>query len=212
MNTGIGDAVNLAWKLSDVISGRASPKILESYNDERIAFAKVLINSTDQAFKVIASRGLIGSVVRAYVIPFVFANLTRFKTTLRIMFRTVSQIRIQYQKSFMSLGHVGSICAGDRLPWVKTETGDNYESLHTVDWQIHVYGDAASQLKEASSQRDKFFPPLYEIKWQDDFAKCGLTKGAMYLVRPDGYIAMAESRQDAAAVKKYFKERGYNDQ
>jgi 2-polyprenyl-6-methoxyphenol hydroxylase-like FAD-dependent oxidoreductase len=39
VNTGIGDAVNLAWKLAAVLQGRADPSLLDSYEPERIAFA-----------------------------------------------------------------------------------------------------------------------------------------------------------------------------
>src|SRR6185295_9635261 len=50
MNTGIGDAVNLAWKLAEVIAGRAPERILDSYEPERAAFARRLVGTTDQAF------------------------------------------------------------------------------------------------------------------------------------------------------------------
>src|SRR5262245_66279429 len=46
MNTGLGDAVNLAWKLADVVKGRASPALLGSYEPERIAFARRLVATT----------------------------------------------------------------------------------------------------------------------------------------------------------------------
>ena len=42
MNTGIGDAVNLAWKLAAVLRQQADPRILETYEPERIAFARRL--------------------------------------------------------------------------------------------------------------------------------------------------------------------------
>ncbi|OLT14096.1 hypothetical protein BJF78_20080 [Pseudonocardia sp. CNS-139] len=35
MNTGIQDAVNLAWKLALVATGRADARLLDSYHDER---------------------------------------------------------------------------------------------------------------------------------------------------------------------------------
>src|SRR5262245_33452694 len=40
MNTGIGDAVNLAWKLAAVVHGRAEASILDTYEPERISFAR----------------------------------------------------------------------------------------------------------------------------------------------------------------------------
>ncbi|MGG0151733.1 FAD-dependent monooxygenase [Bacillus mycoides] len=45
-NTGIQDAHNLAWKLAAVINGKANPKLLETYHDERYPVAKL---TTDHA-------------------------------------------------------------------------------------------------------------------------------------------------------------------
>ena len=46
MNTGIGDAINLAWKLASVIQGQTSSALLNTYETERIAFARTLVAST----------------------------------------------------------------------------------------------------------------------------------------------------------------------
>ena len=40
MNTGIGDAVNLAWKLAAVLNGGAADSLLDTYELERIGFAR----------------------------------------------------------------------------------------------------------------------------------------------------------------------------
>lgn len=40
-NTGIQDAHNLAWKLAAVIKGKANPKLLETYHEERHSVAKL---------------------------------------------------------------------------------------------------------------------------------------------------------------------------
>src|SRR4029453_6691752 len=55
MNTGIGDAVNLAWKLAAVLRRRADASILDSYEPERIGFARRLVATTDQAFAGVTS-------------------------------------------------------------------------------------------------------------------------------------------------------------
>src|SRR6202034_2593785 len=39
MNTGIGDAINLAWKLAQVLHGTAEERLLDSYEAERAPFA-----------------------------------------------------------------------------------------------------------------------------------------------------------------------------
>src|SRR5208282_2955145 len=57
MNTGIGDAVNLAWKLAWVLGGRAPDALLDSYEAERIGFARRLVASTDRAFGIATADG-----------------------------------------------------------------------------------------------------------------------------------------------------------
>jgi 2-polyprenyl-6-methoxyphenol hydroxylase-like FAD-dependent oxidoreductase len=46
MNTGIGDAINLGWKLAHVLQGRADPSLLDSYEPETIGFARSLVSTT----------------------------------------------------------------------------------------------------------------------------------------------------------------------
>ena len=69
MNTGIGDAVNLAWKLAAVLHGRANASLLDSYEPERIAFARRLVATTDRAFTGVTSRGAIARLVRLHIVP-----------------------------------------------------------------------------------------------------------------------------------------------
>src|SRR5215467_8860239 len=75
MNTGIGDAVNLAWKLAWVLQGRADEAILESYEPERIAFARRLVKTTDRAFTTVTSGGPIARLVRLDIVPAVLPLL-----------------------------------------------------------------------------------------------------------------------------------------
>ncbi|QWG34494.1 FAD-dependent oxidoreductase [Bacillus mycoides] len=49
-NTGIQDTHNLAWKLAAVIKGKANPKLLETYHDERYPVAKL---TTDHASSIL---------------------------------------------------------------------------------------------------------------------------------------------------------------
>jgi 2-polyprenyl-6-methoxyphenol hydroxylase-like FAD-dependent oxidoreductase len=59
LNTGIGDAVNLSWKLAAVVHGRSHASLLDSYEPERIAFARRLVATTDRAFTGVTSDGAI---------------------------------------------------------------------------------------------------------------------------------------------------------
>jgi 2-polyprenyl-6-methoxyphenol hydroxylase-like FAD-dependent oxidoreductase len=57
MNTGIGDAINLAWRLAAVLAGRAPDSLLDSYETERIGFAKRLVATTDRVFSFANAEG-----------------------------------------------------------------------------------------------------------------------------------------------------------
>ncbi|NWK68803.1 FAD-dependent monooxygenase [Bacillus paramycoides] len=49
-NTGIQDAHNVAWKLAAVLKGKANPKLLETYHEERYPVAKL---TTDHASSIL---------------------------------------------------------------------------------------------------------------------------------------------------------------
>lgn len=89
MNTWIGDAVNLAWKLAGVIHGTAEPSLLDSYEPKRIAFARRRVATTDQAFTAVTSPGLLARLIRLRLVPFVIPALFKSKLIRRYMFRTV---------------------------------------------------------------------------------------------------------------------------
>jgi 2-polyprenyl-6-methoxyphenol hydroxylase-like FAD-dependent oxidoreductase len=55
MNTGIGDAVNLGWKIAHLLQNRADAALLDTYEPERIGSARSLVSTTDRAFT-----GLVG--------------------------------------------------------------------------------------------------------------------------------------------------------
>jgi len=204
MNTGIGDAVNLAWKLAAVLHGRASASILDSYEPERIAFARRLVATTDRAFTGVTSRGAIARLVRLHLAPLLFPPLFRFAAVRRFMFRTVSQTMVNYRDSSLSEGRAGEVHGGDRLPWVEMNADgglDNFAPLSSMDWQVHVYGDVAPDLKTVCEARRL---PLHIFPWRHEMVRAGLHRNAIYLVRPDGYVAMADPEGIAAAVTAYL--------
>jgi 2-polyprenyl-6-methoxyphenol hydroxylase-like FAD-dependent oxidoreductase len=204
MNTGIGDAVNLAWKLAAVLRGRADASLLDSYEPERIAFAQRLVATTDRAFTAVTSSGALARLIRLHLVPMLLAPVYSLSAARRLMFRTVSQTDIEYQSSGLSQGSTGKIHAGDRLPWVKLENSDNFAPLTSLDWQVHVYGEAKPELQKACQDEQL---PLHVFPWSAAARRSGLRRDAIYLVRPDGYIALADAEGSAQAVLSYLKER-----
>jgi 2-polyprenyl-6-methoxyphenol hydroxylase-like FAD-dependent oxidoreductase len=211
MNTGIGDAVNLAWKLAAVVQGRADNRILDTYETERIAFAKRLVASTDRAFQVVTSDGRFARFVRLHVVPRVLPVLFSIKSIRRFMFRTVSQTAIEYRKSSLSAGRAGKVRGGDRLPWVPLAPAaasgggaDNFDPLTTLDWQVHVYGNPSQAISDLC--RSTGFP-LRVFAWQAAMRGAGLVRDAVYLIRPDGYVGFVDRRASAQALERYLVDR-----
>src|SRR5262249_24308640 len=64
MNTAIGDAINLAWKLAAVLAGRAPDALLDSYEAERIGFARRLVATTDRVFTFVSAEGRVADILR----------------------------------------------------------------------------------------------------------------------------------------------------
>ena len=206
MNTGIGDAVNLAWKLAAVLKDGAPEKLLDTYEPERIAFARRLVATTDRIFILATAPGAIARFVRTRLVPLVVPILFRLPPFRRFMFETLSQFGINYRTSWLSVGTAGGVHGGDRLPWVQVSPEqDNFAPLTSLEWQVHVYGEARPGLTEACAE---FQLPLHLFTWQPAMLRAGLQRGALYLIRPDGYVALADSQADPERLRRYFAERG----
>ena len=205
MNTGIGDAVNLSWKLADVLKNRAPEKLLDTYEPERIAFAQQLVATTDRGFTVVTTRGIVARIIRTRIVPLVVPILFRLGPVRRLMFKTVSQIQVKYPKSALSVGDAGKVSSGDRLPWVRLASGgDNFAPLTAIAWQLHVYGEAAVGVKDACADLNV---PLHQFHWEPRMRDMGFQNGALYLIRPDGYVALADAAASPQQLRQYFIER-----
>lgn len=199
MNTGIGDAVNLSWKLAQVLQGRADATLLDTYQAERIVFARKLVATTDRAFQMIVSQGAGGQLLRNWLVPHVFPMLAGFAAARRTLFKTLSQVQIHYPDSHLSGGRAGDVIGGDRLPWVPQPDGDdNFSALRTLDWQLHVYGQPSALLGAAAHEVSL---PLHVYPWSDAAAEAGLLRDAAYLVRPDMHVALALPRQELDTLR-----------
>ncbi len=192
MNTGIGDAVNLGWKMASVLQRRADTSLLDTYEPERIDFARSLVATTDRAFTGLVGDGVLGEFTRRLVAPLVFGVATRFSLTRHAIFRTISQLRIDYADSPLSQGVAGDVHGGDRLPWAGGRGQDNFKPLRSLDWQAHVYGEVNKDLEAACR---KLHLPLHAFGFGEITKGAGLKQDALYLVRPDGYVALASLEQ-----------------
>jgi 2-polyprenyl-6-methoxyphenol hydroxylase-like FAD-dependent oxidoreductase len=205
MNTGIGDAINLAWKLAAVVDGRAPDSLLESYEAERIGFARRLVATTDRVFSFATADGWIADLVRTRVAPLLVPMATAFGPVREFMFRTVSQIMLSYRGGPLSRGAAGHVHGGDRLPWVRIDDADNFATLAAIDWQVHVYGTASTELTAWCATHDV---PLHIFGWRSEYETAGLARDALYLLRPDSYVALADGSGAADVLARYFEDHG----
>ena len=205
MNTGIGDAINLAWKLATVLAGHAPDKLLDSYEAERIGFARRLVATTDRVFSFATAEGRIADILRTRVAPVLFPKVIAFEAVREYIFRTVSQITLNYRGCPLSAGSAGHVHGGDRLPWVPIDGTNNFESLAAITWQVHVYGSAGAELVTWCASHDV---PLHVFDWRSEHDAAGLARDAAYLLRPDTYVALADASGAPATLDRYCADHG----
>lgn len=180
MNTGLGDAVNLGWKLAAAVLGTVPnpAALLATYEAERRPFAEQLVASTDRAFTFIVNPHPLAAGLRRFVVPYVLSAAFRLPGLVRRAFRTISQIGIAYPDSPLSFGRTAAARGGDRLPWFAS---DAFAPLRSPGWHLLSPGP---------------LPPAARA-WADQqgiAAAGGLTSSGtapLYLVRPDGYVGLA---------------------
>ena len=146
--------------------------------------------------------------MRLSVVPFLLPPVFGRAATRRLAFRTVSQIGIRYPHSALSAGRAGSVSGGDRLPWLPADesaaTGaDNHAPLAGLDWQVHVYGSASPALQTACARLEL---PLHVFTngGASDPGGAGLRRDALYLVRPDSYVAWADDAADPGRLEGFL--------
>jgi len=187
MNTGLQDAHNLAWKLAYVLQGKADDKLLDTYNTERLGFAKVLLRTTDTGFKFMAGDSLFERTMRTLVfIPLMKVALKYKKTKARV-FKRISQIGYNYSKSPLSKNYSKQklqFDTGDRFPY--TEKGIYKEFNELAFYLVHV-----SDTPDTSNADIKDFALNTKIihkKRTAAWKKLGIESDLYILVRPDQYI------------------------
>ena len=201
MNTGIGDAINLAWKLAAVLDGRATDKLLDTFEVERAAFARRLVSTTDRVFSFVTADGHVADLVRTRLAPAVMSRALSLEPVREFLFRTVSQLTLNYRGMLLSEGAAGQVRGGDRLPWVRSALPDNFAPLAAMTWQVHVYGSAGAALSAFCAAHRL---PLHVFAWSEACAAAGLARDALYLLRPDTYVALADGSGDPRAIERYF--------
>ncbi|GAA3726131.1 FAD-dependent oxidoreductase [Streptomyces tremellae] len=205
MNTGIQDAVNLAWRLAAVHHG-ASPTFLDAYSAERVPIGAALLETTGRATVMIQQRS-----------PYIAAILRAATTVVR----SVPPLKARIQRTIMGGMSALDLVYRDPAPRVSPSTTDGVgqrlarvTSQRLADspgWQsvLTALRDPRWTLVIASPRAGS--PPPWLDAHRDRLTTVttddaavlhdlGLGPDGWILARPDGYVAARGSRLDAAAL------------
>jgi len=174
-NTGLQDALNLAWKLAAVVKGEAAPALLDTYEAERLPLSKLMVQQayTRYATRVVPERGTEG------VEPPV--------PDIELEIGLVSRSAAIVGEDDDGVLHLAPAALdgrpGTRAPHVVLADGRS-----TLD----LFGSGFVVVRPAGDAVDDWAPPgaTSHVIDADGFAEAyGLSAGGAALVRPDGVVA-----------------------
>jgi hypothetical protein len=204
MNTGIGDVVDLGWKLAAVQQGWGGSKLLESYSAERQPVGVRAINHTSDfhishgkfhdGFAAIEDDTPEGRALRAEVGPELVREVGR-------MFRTIGlQLGYRYEDSPIIVpddtepvpddpeNFVASARPGCRAPHVALTDGSSTLDLYGRGFVLARFGQEAPGdhgIVEAAKARGV---PI-KVETIDNPEAAAIYETRLVLVRPDGHVA-----------------------
>ncbi|WP_246102120.1 FAD-dependent monooxygenase [Methylobacterium terricola] len=186
MNTGMQDAVNLAWKLALVAHGRADAALLDSYSPERSRVGDDVLKAAERLTRVATLTNPIAQGVRNAVARLVL-GLPRLAHGIA---DTMAEVAIHYGASPLNgPGVTGWLRPGARVP--------------PVPGQVPVgAGPAPRFVLFAEPSAAVAALPQAFAGLVDPEIRPALHNGTVALVRPDGYLACATP--DPAAVAGYL--------
>ncbi len=191
MNTGMQDAFNLAWKLALVITGKAAaPALLPSYSIERSAVGDMVLANAGRMTAAATLRGDFKQGVRNFLASLVL----QVPAVQRKLGQTMTELTIAYPASPLTVsgGHFqGGPAAGARAPIRPGESPFGAGPSPRFALCAIAAADAGALIARHAA--------LLEPAPRAPFAD-----GAMWLVRPDGHVALVANAGDWAAVDAWF--------
>jgi len=218
MNTGIQDAFNLAWKLALVARGISSPRLLESYEAERMPVALSVVNLTDRMTRAATAQNPTVQHLRNLLVPL----LTGIPFVKEAMAERLAEVAVDYRGTPWVENHgLGPVHAGDRAPDVvlyDRAAGVErrlFDLLKTPGFVLLAFdgyeGAKASQdiLRNLPGKLYRVTRPGQEMapgSLEDRDCRARTAYGAgeeslLVLIRPDGYIGFRG--ENAAALSAY---------
>ncbi len=191
MNTGMQDAINLAWKLALVCRGSAKPEpLLGSYSAERSEVGREVLANAGRLTTIALMRGAAAQNIRNHLARLLFG----LSPVMRAMTNQMSELSIGYPNSPLTKaeghGHSGP-AAGERAP--VSGAGHHAGSGDRPRFMLFAMENSGSAALIARHG------DLLEAETRAPFADDGI-----WLVRPDGYVAMTARRGEWDKVGAYL--------
>jgi 2-polyprenyl-6-methoxyphenol hydroxylase-like FAD-dependent oxidoreductase len=180
LNVGVQDAVNLGWKLAQVVAGTAPETLLDTYHAERHPVgARVLQNTMAQV-------ALSTSDERHQALRDTMAELLGLDEPRRRIAGMLSGLDVHYD-----LGE-GHPLVGRRMPDLDLDTADGptrvFALLHEARPVLLNLGEPGAFDIAPSGDRVRSIDATYGGAWELPVIGEVAAPGAV-LVRPDGYVA-----------------------
>jgi 2-polyprenyl-6-methoxyphenol hydroxylase-like FAD-dependent oxidoreductase len=195
LNTGVQDAVNLGWKLAQVVRRSSPESLLDTYHAERHPIgARVLRNA-------MAQMALLHPDDRAKALRDITSELLSMDEPRKRFAAMMSGLDIHYD-----LGE-GHPLLGRRMPDLDLVTADGpvrvFALLHDARPVLLNLGEPGGFDITPWADRVKSVDAKYVGVWELP-ALGALTAPGAVLIRPDGYVAWAGERPLADALTTWF--------
>lgn len=186
MNTGMQDAINLAWKLAMVVRGEAAPLLLDSYSPERNAVGDMVLRNAGRLTDLATMSHPAAQAARNLAIRFMLG----FHAVQDKMAATMSEVEIAYAGSPLSFGAQ----AGGR--WAPGhDDGDPPGSGRAPRFVLYAEDAVRGEAVTA------WFPSLLEPRVRRPPVPQGLT-----IVRPDGYVGFSGTAASWDEAVRYLED------
>ncbi len=200
MNTGIQDAVNLAWKLGLVARGVADTSLLASYEAERRPVEQGVLQQTDLVTRLVTVGTPLVRTLRDALAPL----LSGFDAVQQRARRSISELAVHYRQSPIVEEHwqPQGLPAGDRVPDMRLTAWDGSREtslLEALRQGRHIlllaldaavpaalqaeFDTLARQVQDTSGDLVHVWRPSGDVgEWP-----------ALCVIRPDGYVGFRGS-------------------
>ena len=198
LNIGVQDAVNLGWKLAQVVNGASPGSLLDTYHAERHPVAARVLQNT------MAQRAVVANDERTVALRGILAEVLTMDQPRKHIAAMISGLDVAYD-----LGGEHPLL-GRRMPDLDLVTADGpirvFSLLHSAKPVLLNFGQAGGFDNTPRAQRvqliDAFYAGIWELPVVGE-----VTAPSAVLVRPDGHVAWVGEGTDAglrAALATWF--------